>query len=105
MADISVNVLKQVIEQALKPIIERLNDPKTGLGEINQKIDAVWDQTASLTEDMAEIKETQSLHTSGFKGITAKIENSNNNIRKLHKRVEVIEKKSGVVPPPEYIMV
>lgn len=42
----------QKLKNVLEPIINRLDDPKTGLNRINKKLDALWDQTIRLTEDM-----------------------------------------------------
>lgn len=57
--------LKGDIDSALEPVKDRLsnveghfNDPKTGLKRINQKLDALWDQTVRLTEDTEEVKNT-----------------------------------------------
>lgn len=69
MTDADVNkfrgVIKEEIGSALEPVKDRLsdveghfNDPKTGLKKINQKLDALWDQTVRLTEDMEEVKIT-----------------------------------------------
>jgi len=66
--------VKEEINSALEPIEDRLsnmegyfNDPKTGLKRINQKLDALWDQTVRLTENMEEVKETLISQTEAFK--------------------------------------
>ena len=67
MTDEDVNKLRSAVKEeidfALEPVKDRLsnmegnfNDPKTGLKRINQKLDALWDQTVKLTEDMEEVK-------------------------------------------------
>lgn len=55
--------LKRFLDEALEPIIERLDDPKTGLKRTNEKIDALWDQVEKVTIGMEDIKETLDSHT------------------------------------------
>ena len=45
------NTLKRVLDEALEPIKKKQD-------EHSKKLDSLWDQTTTLTEDVAEIKET-----------------------------------------------
>jgi|SRR3990172_12332951 len=100
--------VKEEINSALEPIEDRLsnmegyfNDPKTGLKRINQKLDALWDQTVRLTENMEEVKETLISQTEAFKRNEVKIENNTDDIGKVDKRLHEVENHLGIVPPPE----
>ncbi|MFH0936747.1 MAG: hypothetical protein V1808_00430 [Candidatus Daviesbacteria bacterium] len=98
-------VVKEEINSALKPIEKRtegieeqLNDPDTGLRKINEKLDALWDQTAGLTEDVTEIKES-------IKSQTSTLNQTNGNLEKIDKRLTKVENHLGIVPSPELTMV
>ncbi len=62
--------------------------------KINQKLDALWDQTVKLTENLEEVKDA-------VKSQAAPLNETNDNIRKLDKRVTTTEAHLGIVPPPE----
>ncbi len=87
-------VVKEEIDSALEPI-------KGTLADHSKKLDALWDQTVELTEDMTEVKETQDSHTAAFKRIELKIEKNSEDIEKVDKRLTETEGHLGIVPPPE----
>lgn len=96
----------------LVKIEKRLDDPKTGLKRINDRLDVLWEQTATLTEDMAEVKETLDVHsttlnthTAVLKTIELSTQNSADNINKLDKRVQAAEDHLGIVPSPELTII
>lgn len=61
--------MKVEIYSALKPIDEKL-------GNVEKKVDTLWDQTTRLTEDMEEVKETLTSHTRALKRIEVKVEHN-----------------------------
>lgn len=80
-------VVREEISTAIEPVVK--------------KLDTLWDQTVTLTEDMTEIKETQKLHTTAFKRLGVKVENDSEDIKKADKRLTHVETHLGIVPPPE----
>ncbi len=71
-----------LLNVALKPINERLNG-------ISEQVNGISEQVAKVSVDV--------------EGIKATLEDQSNaeNIKRLDKRVRVLEDKSGVVPPSE----
>lgn len=63
------DALKQINEK-LDAISKDLNNPKTGLKRINQRMDALWDQVVEVTGNVVEIKDT-------IKKIDSKIDQNN----------------------------
>ncbi|OGE14348.1 hypothetical protein A3F00_05470 [Candidatus Daviesbacteria bacterium RIFCSPHIGHO2_12_FULL_37_11] len=86
----------------LAAINKQLNDPSTGLKRLNERIDAIWEQTTDLTEDMAETQDISNSHTKALRQIMADTQNSRDNTKKLDKRLNLIEEKSGIKIPPEF---
>ncbi len=82
------NKLKDIVEQAIKPIIDQLNDSDTGLAAINRRLDA---NSASLMTIEKELK---------IYGDMYKINGSN--IKKMEKRLEIVEEDAGIEAPPEF---
>lgn len=80
--------VKEEISTALEPVVN--------------KLDALWDQTVKLTEDMTEVQETLNSHTTALKQIATNTEHNRDNIVKLDKRVHDLEDQAGIVPPPEF---
>lgn len=85
---------KKILDEALESINKRfdrvegqLNDLDTGLPALNRRMDA---NTASVVELESTIKGYADMY---------KVNNSNSN--KLEKRIEILEDKSGITPPPE----
>lgn len=97
--------LKRFLDEALEPIIERLDDPKTGLKRTNEKMDALWDQVEKVTIGMEDIKETLDSHTTQLKSIETKIEKISDDTGKLDKRLSEVEDHVGIVPLPELTLV
>ncbi len=85
---------KRILEEALDPIKKQLEDPKSGLKRINHKLDALWDQTVRLTENIEEVKDA-------VKSQTAVLNQTNDNMEKVDKRLTKVESHLGIVPPPE----
>lgn len=89
-------VVREEIGDALKPV--------------NERLDALWDQTAKLTEDMAEVQVTLKFHSKTLKHhsqILEKLDRSSEHqadkVDRLEKRVIQIEDKTGIVPPIELV--
>lgn len=110
---------KKLLNQALKPIIKRLDDPKTGLvainnrlddpktglRRINEKIDVLWDQVERVTFGMDNAKETLDSHTTYLRNIETKVEKSSDDTGKLDKRLSEVEGHVGIAPPPELTLI
>lgn len=93
--------LKAIIEEAIKPIKDQLNDPSTGLGAINNQLndpdiglEAIKSQLNAASAGVATIEQKINAY-----GDMYKINDSN--IRKMEKRLETIEENSGVDVLPE----
>lgn len=94
-------VVKEEINLALEPVNDRLagveaqlNNPKTGLRRINEKLEALWDQTKLLTEGFEEVKDTLDSHT-------VMLKKTSENIERLDDRVTTAESHLGISTPPE----
>ncbi len=87
MTDKDISKLRGVVKEELKPVTKRL--------------DALWEQTGKLTEDMTEVKDTLRSHSAALKRIELKVTNSTENIQKLDKRLTTVESKTGIAAPPE----
>lgn len=84
----------EIVNNRLGSVGKQLNDPKTGLKRINEKLDALWDQTVKLTANEENVKES-------LKNKTASLNRANDNIKRVDKRLRAVENHSGIVPPPE----
>lgn len=98
-------VVDEKVNKALEPVKDRLsnmegslNNPNTGLKRINEKLDALWDQTVRLTEDVVGVKDA-------FKSQTAALNQTNTNVTKVDKRLNEVESHLGIVSPPELTIV
>ncbi len=89
---------KKVLDDALEPI-------KKTQGEQTKKLDAVWEQTTKLTEDLTEVQITQESHTKELKQIAANTEHINDNVEKVDKRLTGVESHIGIVPPPQLTII
>lgn len=89
------------INNRLGSIEQRLDDPKTGLKRINEKVDVLWDQVTKVTENQEDMKDTLKSHTVQLKRIAGKFEENSDKTTLLNKRLTTIERKSGIIPPPE----
>src|SRR3989338_8769495 len=95
----------KLLDEALKPL-------KEGQDELRQDLQEVKHTQGQLAEDLKEVKDTQEQQllpsvvtietTIKAYGDMYKINNSNS--KKLEKRIEVLEDKSGIVPPPEFTL-
>ncbi len=56
-------------------------------GKNTKKLDVLWEQVDELTKDMDGIKESLESHTNALKQIVINTTNSNDNIKRLDKRV------------------
>lgn len=88
------NDFKKLLNEALQPIKNQLEDPKTGLKRINEKLDALWDQTSRLTIGAENIKE-------GVRSQVNSLKQTDENLKKVNKRLQSVEANTGIVPPPE----
>lgn len=87
-------VVKEEIDTALNPVNKKLDSQ-------GKKLDSLWDQVVEVTEGMGEVKEVQKTHTASLKRIESKVEQNTDDIRKINKRLTIVENQSGIVPPPE----
>ena len=95
----------KLLDEALKPL-------KEGRDELRQDLQEVKHTQGQLAEDLKEVKDTQERQllpsvvtietTIKAYGDMYKINNSNS--KKLEKRIEVLEDKSGIAPPPEFTL-
>lgn len=87
MNDNDLNKLADLVDKrinkALEPIKERLDDPKSGLKRINNRMDVLWDQVVKVTADIEDVKDTLSSHSKSLN------------------RIESNEADLGIAPPPE----
>ncbi len=84
------NKLKAIVKEAVKPIIDQLNDPDTGLKRLNERVDA-------NTTAVMELEKT-------VKGYADSYKINDANIRKMEERLETIEEKEGIQVPPEFLL-
>ncbi len=97
----SVKEQQSVINEKLDTVIKdlddvekKLNNPKTGLKRINEKLDALWDQTVELTTGAEGTKEKMKIQAES-------LNRTNDNIKRVDKRLTAVEHHSGIVPAPE----
>lgn len=81
-------IVEEVVNKAVEPIIQRLDDPDTGLKILNDRMDA---NTAAVVKLESTVN--------GY-GDMYKINDSN--IRKMEKRLETVEEDAGIEVPPEF---
>src|SRR3989338_4849323 len=124
---------KKLLDEALKPLKEGrdelrqdLQEVKHTQGQLAEDLKEVKDTQGQLAEDLKEVKDTQGQLAEDLKevkdtqerqllpsvvtiettikayGDMYKINNSNS--KKLEKRIEVLEDKSGIAPPPEFTL-
>lgn len=101
-------VVKEEINSALEPVKKTLDihtkvlDEHTKilgehtriLNDHTKKLDVLWDQTAQLTVDMNEVKET-------LKSQKVSVSEISDNMAKVDKRLTKVEDHLGIVPPVE----
>lgn len=80
-------VVKEEVNTALEPVVK--------------KLDALWDQTVKLTENMVEIQETLDSHSLALKRIEEAGQQNADNVKRLEKRTTEAENKLGIVSPLE----
>lgn len=97
--------VKEEIKIALEPIKKTVEETENNLeavqkavNENTRKLDILWDQVKIVTVGLEEIKED---HGAALKRIEEKLEIKTDDIKKLDKRVIVVESQLGVVAPPE----
>lgn len=95
MNDEDLNKIRGIIKEELEPTNQKI-------GNIEQKLDVLWDQTVTLTENMNEVKETLKSHSEALKRIEEK---HGGNIGKLSKRVTTTEIRLGISTPPELTVI
>lgn len=81
------NKLKSIVETAIKPVLDQLNDPETGLKRLNERV-------GSNTAAIVELEST-------IKGYADSYQANDANIRRAEKRLETLEENAGIDIPPE----
>lgn len=97
----SVKEQQSVMNEKLDVISKDLNNPKTGLKRINERMDALWDQVVKITADMEGVTEKLDSHSSVLKRIESNLEYGDADTKKLDRRLNETESKLGIVPSPE----
>ncbi|MBI2086195.1 hypothetical protein HYT74_02545 [Candidatus Daviesbacteria bacterium] len=100
--------LKSIIEAAIKPVLDQLNDPDTGLASINQRLEGVEGQLNDPDTGLKRLNERVDANTaatveleSTIKGYADSYQANDTNIRKAEQRLETLEKETGVDVHPE----
>ncbi len=88
-------------DSGLEAVNRKLSDPETGLKRLNERVAATFEQTTELTKDMDTVQITLESHTKVLKQVIVTDQNSRDDIKRLNKRVIILEQKSGIVTPPE----
>lgn len=83
-------IIEEVVNKALEPVNQKLDDPDTGLAAINRRLDA-------NTGAVVELEKT-------VKGYADMYKINDSNIRKMEKRLEPLEEKADVSVPPEFLL-
>ena len=90
------NKLKSIVEDAIKPVLDQLNDPDTGLAAINRRLD---DPDTGLKR----INERLDANTAAVVGLESTIKGyadsykvNDSNIRRMEKRLETVEEKESI---------
>ncbi len=81
-------IVEEVVNNAVNPLKQMLEDPDTGLKRLNDRMDA---NTVAIVKLEATVN--------GY-GDMYKINDSN--IRKMEKRLETVEEDAGIEVPPEF---
>lgn len=81
-------IVEEVVNKAIEPITQRLDDPDTGLKRLNNRMDA---NTAAVVE----LEKT-------VKGYADMYKINDSNIRKTEKRLETLEENDNIDVPPEF---
>ena len=84
-------VVKEEVNTALEPVVK--------------KLDALWDQTVKLTEDVAEVQDNMDTQKVTLNQIAVNTGNNKDDIGKLNKRVGKLEDRARIVPPPELTLI
>lgn len=97
----SLSKLKTIVEEAIKPVLDQLNDPDTGLRAINKRLDdpdaglaAINRRLDANTAAVVELEST-------VKGYADACKTNKANIERLDDRVSELETNAGITPPPE----
>lgn len=97
-------IVEEVVNGAVDPIKQMLNDPDTGLKAINKRLDDSDTGLAAINRRLdANTAAVMALEktVNGY-GDMYKINDSN--IRKIEKRVETLEENAGIESPQEFIL-
>lgn len=78
--------LKSIVEAAIKPVLDKLNDPDTGLKRLNERVDS---NTAAIVDLESTIK-----------GYADSYKANDINIRKAEERLEILEEDASINVPP-----
>lgn len=97
-------IVEEVVNGAVDPIKQMLNDPDTGLKAINKRLEdsdtglvAINRRLDANTVAVMELEKT-------VKGYGDMYKINDSNIRKIEKRVETLEEDTGIKPPEEFTL-
>lgn len=82
------------IKEQQSVINEKLDEVQQTVNIHTQKLDILWDQTERLTFGIEDIKDT-------LKSQSRDINQTNDNVKKVNKRLTEAENNLGIAPPPE----
>ncbi|MBI2601107.1 hypothetical protein HYW42_04075 [Candidatus Daviesbacteria bacterium] len=100
------NKLKSIIGEAIKPILDQLNNPETGLVAINGRLEGVEGRLEDPDTGLKRINDRLDTNTAAIVGLESTIKGyadsyqaNDTNIRKAEKRLETLEEKARVDVP------
>lgn len=82
----------------LKALTQNLNEIKEQQSVMNRKLDKIEETQEQHTESLINIETTNKVYGDMYKM-------NDDNVRKIEKRVEKLEKKSGIEPSPDLMLV
>lgn len=101
------SVVKQLGE-LLEPIKKDLGAINKKIGVIDKRLDGHDKSLGEINEKLGEVNKKQNQHTSSLVNIENTIKMygdmyqiNDDNVRKLEKRIDVLEDKGGIEAPPE----
>ncbi len=98
MTDEDVKKITTVFDERFKPLVDEVASVKSEVAKHTEKLNALWDQTVKITEQLEDIKDH---YKSTLKTTNFKIEHVKENVGKLDRRLITVESGSGIIPPPE----
>ena len=93
---------KKLLDESLKPIRKDLEELKRGHGELKHTVGELKHTVGELKHTVEKkILPSVTYIEVNIKAYKDSYQINNANSKKLEKRVEVLEEKVGVIPPPE----